>query len=135
MEAEGSSWYNGLEVTLTKRLSHGVQFHASYTFSKTLDTDGSDVDAISSANARPLGDQNSERQRWGPASFGRTHRFIFSGTWALPGPSAGVPRLMVGGWHLAAVASIQSGVALTVADTNLHNVFGISGDRAQLTGS
>jgi hypothetical protein len=135
MEAEGSSWYNGLEVSLTKRLSHGVQLLASYTFSKTLDTDGSDVDAVSSANARPLGDQNSERQRWGPASFDRTHRFIFSGSWAMPGPSAGVPRVMLGGWHLAAVATIQSGAALTVADTNLHNVYGISGDRAQLTGN
>ena len=40
MESEGSSWYNGLEASLTKRLSHGLQFLASYTFSKTLDTDG-----------------------------------------------------------------------------------------------
>ena len=47
MESEGSSWYNGLEVSLTKRLSHGLQFLASYTFSKTLDTDGSDINSTS----------------------------------------------------------------------------------------
>jgi len=35
MESEGSSWYNGLEASLTKRLSHGFEFLASYTFSKT----------------------------------------------------------------------------------------------------
>lgn len=36
---------------------------------------------------------------------------------------------------LAAVATIQSGNALTIAYTNANNVFGISEDRAQLTGS
>ena len=39
--------------------------------------------------------------------------------------------LEVGG---AAVAAIQSGAALTIADTNANNVFGISEDRAQLSG-
>ncbi|HXJ11158.1 MAG TPA: TonB-dependent receptor, partial [Candidatus Limnocylindrales bacterium] len=48
MESAGASWYNGLEVSLTKRLSHGIQFLASYTFSKTLDTDGSDINSTSS---------------------------------------------------------------------------------------
>jgi len=41
----------------------------------------------------------------------------------------------VGGWSLAAVFTIQSGSALTIADTNANNVFGISEDRADLTGS
>ena len=36
---------------------------------------------------------------------------------------------------MAAVATIQSGSALTIADTNSTNVFGISRDRAQLTGT
>jgi len=40
-----------LEVSLAKRLSHGLQFLVSYTFSKALDTDGADVDAVSSAMA------------------------------------------------------------------------------------
>jgi hypothetical protein len=37
-------------------------------------------------------------------------------------------------WNLAAVITIQSGTALTISDTNAHNVFGISEDRAELTG-
>lgn len=40
IESAGRSNYNGLEVSLTKRFSHGLQFLASYTFSKSLDTDG-----------------------------------------------------------------------------------------------
>ena len=135
MESEGSSWYNGLEASLTKRLGHGLQFLASYTFSKTLDTDGADINSTSAGNALTLGDQNSPRQRWGRASFDRTHRFVFSGTWSLPSPSAGFQRAVLGGWDLAAVVTIQSGSALTISATNANNVFGISTDRAQLSGA
>jgi hypothetical protein len=135
MESEGSSWYNGLEASMSKGLRHGVQFLASYTFSKTLDTDGSDINSTSSGNALTLGDQNSPRQRWGRASFDRTHRFVFSGTWNLPNPSAGLQRAVLGGWDFAAVVTIQSGSALTISVTNANNVFGISTDRAQLSGT
>ena len=134
MESEGSSWYNGLEASLTKRLSRGLQFMASYTFSKILDTDGADINSTSSGNALTLGDQNSPRQRWGRASFDRSHRFVFSATWALPAPSGEWQGIVLGGWNVAAVATIQSGTALTIADTNANNVFGISEDRAQLSG-
>jgi hypothetical protein len=135
VESEGSSWYDGLEVSLTKRLSHGFQFLASYTFSKTLDTDGADINSTASGNALTLGDQNSPRQRWGRASFGRTHRFVFSTTWTLPSPLRSMRRAILGGWSLAAIATIQSGSALTIAQTNSTNVFGISEDRAQLSGT
>jgi hypothetical protein len=135
IESEGSSWYNGLEMSVTKRLSHGLQFLASYTFSKTLDTDGADINSTSAGNALTLGDQNSPRQRWGRASFDRTHRFVFSETWNLPNPPAGVERAVLGGWDFNAVVTIQSGSALTISDTNATNVFGISTDRAQLSGA
>jgi hypothetical protein len=134
MESAGNSWYNGLEASLTKRLSHGLQFLASYSFSKTLDTDGADINGTSSANALTLGDQNSPAQRWGRASFDRTHRFIFSTNWFIPGPHTGLERSIFGGWALDAIATIQSGTALTIADTNSTNVFGINEDRAQLSG-
>ena len=135
IESKGSSWYNGLEASVTNRLSRGLQFLASYTFSKTLDTDGADINSTSSGNALTLGDQNSPRQRWGRASFDRRHRFVVSTTWALPGPSAGWQRTILAGWDVAAVATVQSGTALTIADTNANNVFGISEDRAQLSGN
>jgi hypothetical protein len=135
MESEGSSWYNGLEVSMTKRLDYGLQFLASYTFSKTLDTDGADINGTAAGSALTLGDQNSPNQRWGRASFDRTHRFVLSGTWSLPSPSARLEREVLGGWDIAAVVTIQSGSALTISDTNANNVFGISEDRAQASGT
>jgi len=135
MESEGSSWYNGLEASLTKRLSHGLQFLASYTLSKTLDTDGANINGTSAVNTLTLGNQNSPAERWGRASFDRTHRFVLSETLSLPSPSAGLRRVLLGGWDLASIVTIQSGSALTISDTNANNVFGISEDRAQLSGT
>ena len=53
----------------------------------------------------------------------------------LPGPSRGLEHAILGAWELNGVAIVQSGSALTIALTNATNVFGISEDRAQLTGT
>ena len=135
VESAGSSWYNGLELSLTKQMGHGLQFLGSYTFSKALDTDGADINGTSAGVALTLGNQNSPAQRWGRAGFDRTDRFVFSETWSLPSPSAGLQRAVLGGWDLAGVLTVQSGSALTISDTNANNVFGISEDRAQLSGT
>jgi len=135
MESDGSSWYHGLEASLTRQFSHGIQFLASYTYSKTLDTDGANINGTSAGTTLTLGDQNSPRQRWGRASFDRTHRFVLSGTWMLPSPAEGVSRAVLGHWSAAAIVTIQSGTALTIANTNSTNVFGITEDRTQLNPS
>jgi hypothetical protein len=133
MESEGNSWYNGLEVSLSKRLSYGLQLLASYTFSKTLDTDGADINSTASGNALTLGDQNSPSHRWGRASFDRTQRFVLSGTWTLASPHQDHWSAVLGGWEMAGVLTVQSGSALTIAATNPNNIFGISEDRAEIT--
>jgi Carboxypeptidase regulatory-like domain/TonB dependent receptor/TonB-dependent Receptor Plug Domain len=132
VESEGTSWYNGLEVSLNKQFSNGFQMLASYTFSKTLDSDGSNINGSSAGNTLTLGNQNSPAQRWGRASFDRTHRFILSGVYMFPSPSGRLVRAFFGGWSTSGVLTLQSGVALTIAYDNLTNVFGISEDRAQL---
>jgi len=134
VEAAGNSWYNGLEVSLTKQFSRGLQFLASYTFSKSLDTDGANINGTAGGNTFTRGDQNSSQQRWGRPSFDRTHRFIFSMVYTLPSSySKNIERAALGGWYIAAVGTVQSGDSLTILYTNSTNVFGISEDRAQLS--
>ena len=132
VESAGTSWYNGLEASLNKQLSEGLQFLASYTFSKTLDSDGSNINGTSAGNSITRGDQNSSAQRWGRASFDRTNRFIVSAVYAFPSPSEGLAKAVLGGWSSSGVLTLQSGTALTIAYNNATNVFGISEDRAQL---
>ena len=113
-----------------------MQFLASYTFSKSLDTDGADINGTGAGNTITRGDQNSPWQRWGRSSFNRTNRFVFSMVYALPDLHfKGFERAALGGWSLATVGTVQSGDALTVIYTNSTNVFGIGQDRAQLSPS
>jgi len=135
VESAGNSWYNGLEVSLTKHFNKELQFLASYTFSKSLDTDGANINGTGAGNTFTRGDQNSPSQRWGRSSFDRPHRFVFSFVYALPDNYAtSFARVALGGWSVSAVATVQSGDALTILFTNSKNVYGISQDRAQLTG-
>jgi hypothetical protein len=133
IESAGQSWYNGLEVSLTRRLTHGLQFLASYTFSKSLDTDGSNINGAGAGNTMTAGDQYSSNQNRGRSSFDRTNRFVFSTVYQLPGGSSkGFERALLADWSLSAVVTIQSGNALTIVYANSRNAFGISADRAQL---
>ena len=131
-ESAGESWYNGLEASLNKQFSKGLQFLVSYTFSKTLDSDGSNINGTSAGNDIPLGNQDSTAQRWGRASFDRTHRFVMSGIYQFPSPATGWGKAFLEGWSTSGVFTWQSGTALTIANNNATNVFGISEDRAQL---
>jgi len=135
-ESEGNSWYDGLEASLTRQTSRGLQFLASYTYSKSLDTDGANINGTSAGNTITRGDQNSPSQRWGRTSFDRTHRFVFSIVYAPPASHLkGLERAALSGWTVAAVETVQSGDALTIIYTNSKNVFGISQDRVQLSGN
>jgi hypothetical protein len=132
VESGGASTYNGLEASMTKRLSRGLQMLASYTFSNTFDTDGSSINGTSAGNTLTKGNQNSSLQRWGRASFDRTHRFVLSVVYAFPSPSEPWFRALAGGWSTSGVFTLQSGTALTILYNNAKNVFGITDDRAQL---
>ncbi len=137
IETSGESFYNGLEASLTKRFSAGLQFQASYTFSKSLDTDGANVDATSQGVSATLGDQNDPRARYGRSDFDRTHRFVFSYVYAFPIGSnrPGLYGELLGGWGLSGVTTIQTGQPLTIVAINFRNVFYSTNgfDRAQMS--
>ncbi len=145
VETEGNSFYNGLQTSLTQRLSHGVQFKVAYTFSKTLDdvpTSSPNLFVSSTGYTAVWGglliaDQNSRRTSWGPADFDRTHRFVFSYQWQLPTLHTlpATVRAVTNGWQLAGVTTIQSGNALSVYDVNSGTIYGMYYGPAQLEGS
>jgi hypothetical protein len=133
VQSKGAMRYNGLEASLTRRFSNGTQFLVSYTWSKTLDTEGANVDSNSSA-AAGVGNQNDDRARYGPANFSRPHRLIVSYVYELPWKKSahGWERVLLGNWSLSGVTTFQAGHPLTLLGNNANNVFGITGDRAPL---
>jgi hypothetical protein len=43
-------------------------------------------------------------------------------------------HLLLGGWQLNTVTTLQTGQLLTITETNANNAFGITSDRAQISG-
>jgi hypothetical protein len=127
MQTTANSWYNALQVSLTKRFSRGLQFLASYTFARLLDTEGGQTISTSLGGFSP-GNQSDPSARYGPASMVRPHRFVVSFVYELPRLlNEGVAGGIVNGWSFSGVSTIQSGHPLTILNLNANNAFGISG--------
>ena len=129
------SSYNGLQTSLTKRLTHGLQFLASYTFSKTLD-DLSDttISFDSGRGGRFPGDGNfPQRLAWGASDFDRKHRFVVSYVWDLPqiAHGEGIVGKVLSHWQTSGVATFQSGTPVSIQDQRAGSIiaFRVSGYR------
>jgi hypothetical protein len=134
VESTGASWYNALDVSLTKRFSNGLQFLASYTWASALsDSPGF---AIGPNGGILSGDQNNPRASYGPDSFVRPQRFVFSYYYSIPGPKdpLSLEGRFLAGWALSGVTTFQSGQRLTITDVNATAAFGdpAGTDRAQI---
>ena len=96
-----SSAYNAFEAMVEKRFSHGLQFQASYTLSKSLD-DGSTFEET-------LDPFNSRRSR-GLSLFNSKQRFVISYDWELPiRKHAGATGKLVNDWAVSGITQFQSG--------------------------
>ena len=108
LESSGNSNYNSLQTTLKKDMSHGLQFLAAYTFSKSIDDAGDSLGAaIGGTFGLPIAgqvvynDQNNVAAQRGVSDFDRTHRLVISGTWSVPGPghaTSAAIRKLGNGW-------------------------------------
>jgi hypothetical protein len=123
---EGSSWYNSLQASVTKRFSHGFQFLASYTFARLLDTEAGEANTTGEGTEVP-GDQNHPSARYGPSSSVRPHRFVVSFVYELPKVAkGGFAGTVLNHWSVSGVTTIQSGHPLTIYSLNANNVLGIN---------
>jgi outer membrane receptor protein involved in Fe transport len=114
---DAESWYNGVEIEWDKRLSHGVQFQAAYTFSKSTDT-------TSEATFVGAGDtnQNGPNRQFakGLSRFHTPHRFTLNGSWRIPFLTGrtDLAGQILGGWQLSGVMRLASGTPFSIVDTS-----------------
>jgi hypothetical protein len=112
--AEGVSTYNALQFQATKRMSHGLQVNASYTWSHSLD-EGSGLGAGLFFNGNnPL----VPRTAYASSDFDRTHVFTISYVYQLPtrSYSSRFVDKVANGWGLQGVTVAQSGQPFSVID-------------------
>lgn len=108
----GISNYDALQVNVTKRLSHGLQITASYTYSHTLD-EQSALGLFYSGN-----DPNNPRSAYGTSDYDRTHVFTVSYHYDFPTMrnGNGILKQAVNGWGLNGLIVLQSGQPYSVVD-------------------
>jgi hypothetical protein len=119
--------YNGLQVSLTQRTSHGLSFTAGYTYAHALDDNGDNEGnglhvPIDSANPGSL---------YGNSDFDIRHRFTFSVDYAIPGRK-GYGQLLEG-WAINSIVTIETGAVWGVNDQG--NDFSGTGESANPLGS
>jgi hypothetical protein len=98
----GKNWYDSLQVTLTKRYSHGLTLNANYTFSKAL-SQSTSPDVFNRALGKNL------------SGADLPHQFRISAEYQTPRIGAGVPvfgkswvSYLLSGWGLGIYAQYQS---------------------------
>lgn len=90
-ESVANSSYNGLNLTLNRRLSHGTEFFATYTWSHALD-DAAEHNIIDSSTTNWLSDSLNRRRDHANSFSDRRHSFTAS-TVLNPTISSGSPVL------------------------------------------
>jgi hypothetical protein len=121
LRPDGNSEYNGLQVRVEHRFSHGLGLLMTYTYGHSLDNS-------SSVN---LQSRNFSDFRWsahpewehGNSDFDVRHRFVLSYTYELPFghgkrfATSGLANQVFGGWELSGIASLISGNWFTILDS------------------
>ncbi|HEY6767975.1 MAG TPA: TonB-dependent receptor [Candidatus Sulfotelmatobacter sp.] len=121
-----SSNFNSLQVTLTKRFSHGLYLLAGYTWAHAIDTATSNLAGV------PPNSLNYNAER-GNGDEDIRNRFTISATYEFP--SKKTKWQMLEGWQITSVAMLEGGEPFTLGDfSDDVSLTGEFNDRWNMTG-
>ena len=110
IEGTANSSYNALWATFIRRFSRGLQFNASYTWSKSLD-----YNSLSSPpNVLTVQNSYDLRNDRGLSDYDARHRLVLSAIYEVPFKGNRLKE----GWQLAAILQTQSGNPVNIITTN-----------------
>jgi hypothetical protein len=126
----GDSYYDALEVGVTKNMSHGLEIQGSYTWGKSIDTSSGAIagDTLSNGiTSLPWFDLRLSRS---VSDFNVGRTLVISGTWQAPirNSLSGLAGWSINGWELGAIFKANDGVPFSVT-------FGSDGDPLGLNSS
>ncbi len=129
-DTASNSAYNALEAMLEKRFSHGLQFQASYTWSKSLDEASTFEETVNPFNPK------ASRSL---SLFNSAQRFVISYDWELPiTKRQGFAGAVVNDWAVSGITSFQSGFPIRL-DTEddyelINSLFFLGTEAPSMTG-
>jgi len=121
--SDGNSNYNSLQASLNKRLSHGLNFLASYTWSHSIDDTSSFEN--SGFGSRGLDPFNFGADR-GDSVYDARQRLVVSYDYELPHLSRfwnnAFARTLLDGYHLSGITTLQTGFPINPAEGNFNSL-------------
>lgn len=110
--------YNAFVAAFDRRMSNGLQFLASYTWSKAMDLLDGDNGVLSN--------QYKPYLTYAPAGWDRTHNLVLSGVYSLPVGTGGrfmtsgnwFNKQVIGGWQLSGIYRIATGEPIAITAVN-----------------
>jgi hypothetical protein len=119
---DGVSSYNSFQASLNKRLSHGLQLQASYTYSHSID-DSSGFENSGLTSTRGVNPFNFASNK-GDSAFDARQRLVVSYDYELPHLSRFwnnvLVRTALDGWHIAGITTLQSGFPILISDSGAY---------------
>ena len=108
---KADSWYNSLQVGLSRRLSHGLEFQSSYTYGKLLDTIQGQAADGGCCTLDPLSPQYNK----GRANFDVRHNWRFNALYHMPDAvkRQNIGAVILNGWWMSGIVSVESGRPFT----------------------
>jgi hypothetical protein len=114
--SNGSSIYHGLTASLTKRFTHGLQFQANYTWSKTID------DTIDFASFQNWFRPDMLSSFRAVSVFDIPHIFTANAVYVTPfKPGQGVLSAILGDITISPIITLRSGLPFSVRIPNTTN--------------
>jgi hypothetical protein len=125
-----ASAYNSFQASLEKRFSHGLQFQAAYTFSKSLDWASSFEETVNPFNykaSRAL------------SLFNSAQRFVINYVWDIPTRKySGFKGKVLDDWQLSGIIQFQSGFPIRLQTQDdyelISSLFFLGAGTPQLNG-
>ena len=130
----GWSYYNAAVVKATQRLSRGLAYTVTYTFSKTIDTGSEATFTGVDTNAPSSKTGGAAQSLRGLSGYHAAHRFVASYSYMLPwfASQQGLLGHVFGGWQITGITTLQSGNPFTVTLGYDVNADGLGGDRPRI---
>jgi hypothetical protein len=121
----GNANYHAMQVSLRKKMTHGVQFDFNYTFSKSIDisSDAERIDAYGGLGGQIINSWSPNALR-AVSDYDITHQFntnwivelpFGKGRW-LARNAHGFAEAVIGGWQLSGLARWTSGFPVTLSN-------------------
>lgn len=115
LQWNNDSYFDGLEVQVIKRMSHGLEAQGSYTWSRAIDGGDGSIASDSFVNSIPALFFFLPGYRRAPADFNITHNLTVNYLWNVPTPGSwhGPLSWAAKGWQLGGIFQIKSGLPFT----------------------